>query len=119
MEKCFYLNEAKLRFDTEYHPQSNVQAEALKNIGNSTFEPLFMKNHQLGANNFIGQNFTITHQFVVLQVFHLFQIVYDRPPPSVQSYISGFSELEVVESSLTCYEVLSLVKQNLFKAQKQ
>lgn len=52
--------------------------------------------------------------------FSPFEIVYDRPPPTIQRYIAGSTNLEALETSLTSRDdILRTLKTNWEKAQRQ
>lgn len=52
-------------------------------------------------------------------MFTSFQVVYEKQPLTLPSYILGMSKLEALDSTLsTREEMLALLRQNLLKAQE-
>lgn len=116
----FKFSGTLLRMSSSYHPQFDGQTEVM----NSTIEQYLRA--------FVHETPQHWFKFLPWAEFHYntsvhsgselppFQIIFGKPPPSIPEYLAGTSQVASCDSLLSSREdVISLLRQNLLKAQKR
>jgi hypothetical protein len=118
-QELFRLSGTKLRMSTAYHPQSDGQTE----IVNKTLQQYLrcfahQKPTQWGSYlHWAEWHYnTAAHTATGLSPY---QVVYGRPPPTLQDYIPGSTQIQAVEATMVDRNiVLQNLKHKLLKAQE-
>jgi hypothetical protein len=118
-QELFRLSGTKLRMSTAYHPQSDGQTE----IVNKTLQQYlrcFAHNKPKQWGSFLHwaewHYNTAVHTATGLSPY---QVVYGRPPPTLQNYIPGSTQIQAVEATLLDRDtMLQELKNKLLKAQE-
>lgn len=117
--KLFKLAGTKLWMSTAYHPQTDGQTEVVNRVLQQYLRA-FVHHQPNQWGKFLSlaewSYNTTTHSTTGLSPF---QVTFGKPPPSIPSYITGSSSIEVVDTFFTSREaMLEFLKKKLEKAQQ-
>lgn len=119
-QELFKMSGTKLGMSSAYHPQSDGQTEAMNRIVEQYLRAFVHQNPATWGRFLVWAEWSYNTSVHSATGKTPYEVTYDKQPPSLPQYITGSSNIQVVDEWLTNRETLnaSLIKK-LTKAQQK
>jgi hypothetical protein len=119
-KELFKLQGTQLHLNTTYHPQNGSQTEVVNKCLETYLRCFSLENQNQWAQWLPLAEWWYNTSYHTTTRMTPFEAVYGKNPPSILSYFSGVSKVQVVDQTLTVREaILHTLKDNLVMAQNR
>lgn len=112
----FKLHGTKLRMSSAYHPETDGQTEVVNRCLEQYLRSYVHDNLKIWGKFLLWAEWHYNTAIHSTTGFSPFEIVYGQPPPTIQRYIAGSTNLEALDTTLKSRdEILTILKINWIK----
>jgi hypothetical protein len=117
-QELFKLQGTQLHLSTTYHPQTDGQTEVVNKCLETYMRCFSYEKQHQWVQWLPLTKWWYNTSYHTTTCMTPFEVVYGQNPPSVLSYLSGTSKVQVIDQTLTVREdILRTLKENLVMAQ--
>lgn len=118
-QELFRLSGTKLRMSSAYHPQSDGQTEVVNKSLQQYLRCFAHQQPRLWGKYLHWAEWHYNTSIHTATGLTPYQVVFGKPPPTLQQYVSGSTANEALQAEFTSRdEILQILKKKLAKAQE-